>query len=109
MRDFESICEEIRAERNRQIEKWGDNKPPIDTMLRVIGEEYGEACQAVNDDSIYEYRTELIQVAASCIKAIQAFDAGAHYGPEQDKISALEKECARLRGIIRDAHHQADK
>lgn len=74
LNDFEKICGEIRQERERQIEKWGDDIRTPQTMLIVIGEEFGEACMAFNDNDSDNYRVELIQIAACCVKAIQSFD-----------------------------------
>lgn len=74
LNDFEKICGEIRQERERQIDKWGDDIRTPQTMLIVIGEEFGEACMAFNDDDSDNYRVELIQIAACCVKAIQSFD-----------------------------------
>lgn len=108
MPNWGHIMDEITAERKRQIEKWGDNKPPVDTMLRIIGEEFGEACQAANDDAYWNYRQELIQVAACCVKAIESFDSGVVHGNDE-KIGELEKEITRLKDIIRDAGYQAEK
>ncbi len=75
MNDFDKICQEVREERERQIKKWGDDAHPESTLLIVIGEEFGEACQAFNDRDSENYRVELVQLAACCIKAIQAYDA----------------------------------
>lgn len=102
MSNWGHILDEITVERKNQIAKWGDNKPPIDTMLRVIGEEFGEACQAINDGDHYGYRQELIQVAACCVKAVEAFDAGVTTGPDQKEVEALKKEIKRLEDIIRN-------
>ncbi len=107
MKNFDGIVEKIRQERQKQIEKWGDNNPPIDTMLRVTGEEYGEACQAINNGDVYGYRDEMIQVAACAVKAIQAFDNGSLYTDEQLEKQKLLKEIERLKGLIRDAHIEA--
>ena len=74
MKDFDSICGEIRAERERQITKWsGDIRTP-GTMVAILGEEYGEVCKALNDDDAPNFREELVQLAACCVKAIQSFD-----------------------------------
>ena len=74
MEDFELIVEEIRAERLSQIAKWTDTPRAPGIMIRVIGEEFGEVCRAVNEDDPINYRDELVQLAACCIKAIQSFD-----------------------------------
>ena len=64
---------EVLAERDRQNEKWGIQRHDSGKWLGILGEEFGEVCQAVNGlhfpldaketdaDNLYN---ELIQVAA---------------------------------------------
>ena len=41
----------VRAERIRQDNKWGEqNHPPI-YWMGILGEEFGELCEAVNESS----------------------------------------------------------
>ncbi len=70
------ILEEVNGERDRQDAKWGNNAPPVDTMIRVLGEEFGEVCRAVNDKDPANYREELIQTAATCVKMVELADSG---------------------------------
>lgn len=75
---------EVAQERNRQDEKWGEqNHHPVE-WLAILGEEFGEACKAACEANFagYEhtgdysqYRSELIQIAAVAIAAIESFDA----------------------------------
>lgn len=65
---------EIRKERNRQDRKWGEqNHHPV-KWLAILGEEEGEACKAVLENSLLEYRAELVQVAAVAVAAIECLD-----------------------------------
>lgn len=67
----------VLRERKRQDAKWGvQNHEPMKWLL-ILGEEYGEACQAILDHSQLEpwsYRYELVQCAAVALAAIEAFD-----------------------------------
>ena len=87
---------EVREEINRQHKKHGglkDHSP--DRWLAILGEEYGEACMAMNDlfikypddlqervllaaknggDTLGGYREELIQVAAVAVSAVETLD-----------------------------------
>ena len=65
----------ISEERQRQIDKWGDNSSPDDPWIAILGEEFGEVCQAFLDvrhglptDNLKE---ELIQVAAVAVKWLE--------------------------------------
>jgi NTP pyrophosphatase (non-canonical NTP hydrolase) len=39
----------VNAERERQIEKWGEENFPPQFWAGVLGEEYGELCEAINE------------------------------------------------------------
>lgn len=73
------ILKEIKQERNRQNEKWGEQNHHPFYFLAILGEEVGEANKAAVEahgqgaDWI-EYRKELIQVAAVAIQMIESFD-----------------------------------
>lgn len=76
----------LLRERLRQNEKWGqqDHEPVV--WMGILGEEFGELCQAVNETHFdngpearkkggYEnMRTEAVQVAAVAIQFIEALD-----------------------------------
>ena len=74
-----AIIEEIRAERVRQDEKWGEQNHPPFIWLVVLGEEVGEACEAALEAQyggkpLANYRAELVQVAAVALAAIECLD-----------------------------------
>jgi len=79
--DFDnSILNEVLAERERQDKKWG-GVPGIDrlddhTYAAVLGEEFGEVCQAWLQREVKELRLELIQVAAVAVAWIEEIDNG---------------------------------
>ena len=66
-----TVLDDIHRERNRQIVKHGIQRHDNGTWLMILGEEYGEVCQAMQTgmdwgketdaDNLY---TELIHVAA---------------------------------------------
>ena len=83
------VLAEIGRERERQTEKWGVQTldPPV--WLMVLGEEVGEANQAALEHlfpvldkgaaqygpkTLEAYRTDLVQVAAVAVAAIESLD-----------------------------------
>ncbi|AJH02585.1 MULTISPECIES: nucleoside triphosphate pyrophosphohydrolase family protein [Bacillus cereus group] len=47
---MDSVNEEVYQERLRQNEKWGIQRHPIGTWLSILGEEFGEVCQAAQSE-----------------------------------------------------------
>ena len=71
--------QDIKAERQRQDAKWGEQNHEAPTWLMILGEEYGEACKAAcnagfDNADWAEYRKELVQVAAVTVAMIEAYD-----------------------------------
>jgi len=72
---------EVSKERDRQDRLWGEqNHDPV-YWLSILGEEFGEACQAFNNywfestsDNLDAYREEIIQVAAVAVEMIECLD-----------------------------------
>lgn len=72
---------EIKAERERQDEKWGkQNHHPL-LWFSIIGEEYGEMCAAFNEytfdnceQHIRDMKKEAIQTAACCVAMLECID-----------------------------------
>jgi len=78
-----TIIDAILAERERQDKKWGEQNhvPPI--WLGILGEEFGELCQVVNETGFnngtelggYEnMKREAIQVAAVAIGFLECLE-----------------------------------
>ncbi|MBP3037958.1 MazG-like family protein [Bacillaceae bacterium Marseille-Q3522] len=73
-------------ERHRQDEKWGEQNHNAPVWLGILGEEFGELCQAVNETWFdngpearkkggYEnMRAEAIQVAAVAVSFVECLD-----------------------------------
>lgn len=80
---------EVELERARQDAKWGEqNHAPL-VWLPILGEEFGEVCEALNQWNFCrdldkaqaarkQYRTELIEVAAVAVAAVEALDRVSH-------------------------------
>ena len=48
----------IHDERNRQDAKWGEQNHPPEKWVGILGEEFGEYCQAVNETVFDNGETE---------------------------------------------------
>jgi NTP pyrophosphatase (non-canonical NTP hydrolase) len=81
------IIEEIKKERERQDEKWGEqNHHPL-LWFSIIGEEYGEMCHAFNEytfeetpEHLEEMKREAVQVAACCVAMLECLERVANNG-----------------------------
>ena len=77
------VYDEVKAERERQEQKWGEqNHHPL-AWLAILGEEVGEVNKAVLEAYFPNYKTqgdytearkELIQVSAVAIAMIESLD-----------------------------------
>lgn len=68
------VLKEIDLERDRQNGKWGRQRHTDGNWLKILGEEFGEVCQAMQIDMGWgkesdasNLRTELIQLAAVAV------------------------------------------
>lgn len=98
----EMLCDDLIDERRAQDRKFGEQNHLPFVFITILAEELGEAAQAVLK-ALYEepdkceewfanYRTELLQLAAVAVQAIEAFDRGkwrAQLDPAQ-RIAELE-------------------
>lgn len=74
-----NIYMQLDAERTRQDAKFGEQNEPLYVWLAIIGEEFGEVCQAAlhsqfGGKAAGTERAELIQLAAVCVSALEAID-----------------------------------
>ena len=75
--------DDIRRERVRQDEMHGP-RLDVNDIPRVLGEEFGEVCKAINDrEGAARIREELVQCAAVCLKAIESIDRGDAMPPSE--------------------------
>lgn len=73
------ILNEVLKERERQTSMWGVQDLPVAEWMLILGEEVGEVVKEANEVhfrqvSSRNYRTELLQVAAVAVSAIEALD-----------------------------------
>ena len=69
----------VLAERFRQDAKWGEQNHDLCLYLTILGEEYGETCQAVLDAkwkgaSMDKVREEAVQTAAVALAIVECID-----------------------------------
>ena len=91
MKTQDYFIQQIRDERTRQDDKWGEqNHHPL-LWFSIIGEEYGEMCKAFNEYSFQndtnrldEMQREAIQVAASCVAMLECIERMATSGMNPD-------------------------
>lgn len=75
------VLNEVKRERERQIEKWGtQTHTPLEWYPR-LGEEFGEVGKALAEGEIKEfdvanYREECIHTAAVALAMVQCIDDG---------------------------------
>ncbi|MEZ0611955.1 hypothetical protein ACAW74_25810 [Fibrella sp. WM1] len=73
----EQIISMIRAERARQIQKWGHQDQPLFVWLLILQEELGEAAKAMLEEKqIDEIVAELVQVTTVAIQIAEEFVKG---------------------------------
>ncbi len=76
-----SILDEIAQERSQQDKKWGVQNHNNFFWSAILGEEFGEACQAAlheveEPEKDTNLREELIQTAAVAVAWIECLDRG---------------------------------
>jgi len=85
-----TAIDDILRERERQNGKWGEQNHELPIWLGILMEEVGEVAKEVNeysatsfgveaDSYLRRYRTELIEVAAVAIAAIESLDRNELY------------------------------
>ena len=78
---FRRVMGDVLHERGQQDSKWGEQNHSPFTYLTILGEEYGEACQAAlhlefGGPEADKLREELVQVAAVAVAFIECLDRG---------------------------------
>lgn len=82
MSNTSSVLQAVYVERRSQDQQWGQQDHDHGTWAMILGEEFGEACQATlsirfADDKPLDksdLRSELIQVAAVAVAWVEAID-----------------------------------
>jgi AbrB family looped-hinge helix DNA binding protein len=82
----ERAIQSVSAERIRQDAKWGEQNHDPQYWMGILGEEFGELCQAVNETvfnngpverekgGYANMRTEAVQVAAVAVAFVELLD-----------------------------------
>lgn len=86
MKDTRALVD-VLTERDRQDAKWGEQNHDPFLYLTVLGEEYGETCQAALDArfkaaSLEKLREEAVQTAAVALAIVECLDRGKWMWPE---------------------------
>ena len=68
----DAVYAEIAAEREAQDRQWGIQDHAPEHWLVILGEEFGEACEALLEGDLAAFRHELVQVAAVSVAVIEA-------------------------------------
>ena len=71
---FRKVLSEVKSEREKQDLKWGVQDHDPLKWNAILGEEFGEVSKSILEDDSYNYRQELIQVAAVAIAAVECHD-----------------------------------
>lgn len=61
----------VEAELDRQLAKWGEQDHSGHEWYAIIGEEVGEVGKGLNENDLENYRDELIDVIACCVRALE--------------------------------------
>lgn len=77
----EKIINKVLEERKRQDAKWGEQNHAAPIWGTIIGEEYGEMCQAINEflfnptpDTEEQICVEAIHTMASCMAMLECIE-----------------------------------
>lgn len=82
----DNVIKKVKQERARQDQKWGEQNHPPFLWTSILGEEYGELCQAINE-TIFDngpterskggfenMKKEAVQVAAVAIAFVECLE-----------------------------------
>jgi len=86
----------VQQEMERSYEKFGEQNHQPERWLTILGEEYGEACQAAlkmtfDGQPAQNYVDELLQVAAVALNAIQSFERQGRFFTRADERVLLAR------------------
>jgi NTP pyrophosphatase (non-canonical NTP hydrolase) len=58
------VISELKERRSDQDKKWGKGAIDYHSVPRILGEEYGEVCRALNEKDMENFHQEVLDVAA---------------------------------------------
>lgn len=70
----ENVFKAIQAEMQEQEATWGTPEHHPETWVAIVCEETGEVARAALAKDIVQMKTELTQLAAACVMAINALE-----------------------------------
>lgn len=85
MIDTEKALALVAEERKRQKEMWGEDKHDPFEWLSILGEEFGELCQAVNEHYLSNQRYPHLGTQENLLRELTHVAAIA--------VAILEQEC----------------
>jgi NTP pyrophosphatase (non-canonical NTP hydrolase) len=68
------VLGEVWSERQRQDDKWGQQSHPAPVWMTILTEEVGEAAKDALSSDFVKMRSELLQVAAVAVAAVECID-----------------------------------
>jgi NTP pyrophosphatase (non-canonical NTP hydrolase) len=77
------VLDWVNSERDRQESKWGEQNHTPEKWVGILGEEYGEFCEAINETVFFNNTTkggyenmknEAIQTAAVAIAFVECLE-----------------------------------
>jgi NTP pyrophosphatase (non-canonical NTP hydrolase) len=83
MNNRTKVLEWVNKERDRQDSKWGEQNHYFTDWVSILGEEYGEFCEAVNETRFFNgsdkggyenMKTEAIHTAAVAIAFVECLE-----------------------------------
>lgn len=83
----ESVLAEVKEHRKFQDQRWGQQDHDPFFWLAILVEEVGEVAEALvrgQQTSERDYRTELLQVAAVAVAAVETWDRVVSLGKKND-------------------------
>lgn len=95
-----TFTQELRAERGRQIEKWGHGNPGWGTMIAVLTEEVGEVARALLEADAPNMRTELIQTGAVCCRIYEQLERGDQFPKPKAAKAFKETDLQLIEGTL---------
>lgn len=91
LRKRQDFIDQVRWERERQVEKWSMGAPYSPEILTaVLMEEVGEVAKAALEDNGEQYLIELVQVAAVAMQMYEAYHQRAREGHMMAELEGLK-------------------
>ncbi len=80
------VYEEIDKQLAKQRAKWGEQNHLPYTWIVILGEEFGEVCQAALKGDSENYREELIHVLAVAVAQLECWDNDSTFNAHSGEV-----------------------